>query len=299
MIELVSICIPCYNSSRFIIKTLNSVQKQSYKNIELIVIDDDSSDFTFELIQEWARGKNWVSIFKNESNLGIVKTANKLLEHSNGDYIQFLGHDDILLENKIEKQIKFFQELSEEVAMIYSNVSIIDEDDKIIEKDYLAYQGYDSENMQYDDITARLLSFNFIPAISVLIKSGCLKKMGPFDESLSFEDLDMWLRISLNYKIEYFPQITALYRRNKNSLMNDNESRINIMSSVLDCREKYRNLNPEWDKIIDNGIVKSAPSLYRYNHPSAKYWIRKRLKYDKHFKSWIYWLLSRFRTKTI
>jgi len=299
MPPLVSICVPCYNSSNFIVETLNSIEKQSYPNIELIIIDDNSTDGTYNCIKLWASKKDWVSVFKNPTNIGVVKTANILLEKCKGDYIQFVGHDDLLMPDKIEKMMGFKKYQSDDVGMIYSNVAVIDESGRVIEPDYLTYQGYDSRQMDFDDITGELLSFNFIPAISVLLKTECVRCVGKFDESLCFEDLDMWLRISLKYKIVFFPEVTAMYRKNQNSMMHDRKNRINVLASVLNCREKYRGIKPEWDKIINTGIVKLALELYRHRHPSGKYWLRKRLKYDKHLKSWIYWSLSLFNSRIL
>jgi len=297
--SLVSIGIPCYNSEAYIEETLNSICRQTYSELELIIIDDASLDATFEIIQRWATGKKWVKNFKNESNLGLVKTVNRIVSNCNGEYIQLLGHDDILLENKIRNQVNAFMKLPSNVGMIYSNVSVIDEKGIIIEPDYLRYHGYDSESMNFNDVTGELLSFNFIPSISVLLKRSALEKTGNYDESLDFEDLDMWLRISILFQIAYLPEITALYRRNKNSLMHDPVKRINIYASLLRCREKYRGIKPEWDKIINKGIIQMAPTLYRYRHSSGKKWLTKRLKYDKHFKSWAYWLLSKFNSRII
>ncbi len=297
--ELVSIGIPSYNASRFIIRTLESIERQSYPNIELIIIDDCSTDNTFEIIEHWAMGKPWVTAFKSAVNEGLVKTVNKLLEKCKGTYIQFADHDDILLKNKIEQQVNVLKNLPEKVAMVYSNVSVIDDADNIIEEDYLATHGYDSNEMKFKDLTGELLSFNFIPGISVLLRSSCFNKVGRFDENLRFQDLDLWLRISMSFDIVYLPEVTALYRRNENSMIHDPKNMLNINASLLDCREKYRGLKPEWDKTINKGIVNTAPYLYRYHHPSGKYWLQRRLKYDKHFKSWVYWLLSRVNSRLI
>lgn len=298
-LDLVSIGIPSYNASRFIIRTLESIERQSYPNIELIVIDDCSTDNTFEIVEHWAIGKPWVTAFKSAVNEGLVKTVNKLLEKCKGTYIQFADHDDILLENKIEQQVKFLNDLPTKVAMVYSNVSVIDDEDNIIEEDYLATHGYDANKMKFKDLPGELLSFNFIPGISVLLRSNCFNKVGRFDEKLRFQDLDMWLRISMSFEIAYLPEVTALYRRNENSMIHHPKNMLNINASLLDCREKYRGIKAEWDKTINKGIVNTAPYLYRYHHPSGKYWLSRRLQYDKHFKSWVYWIMSKFNSRFI
>lgn len=296
---LVSIGIPCYNAEAYIHETLESISEQTYPEIELVIVDDASCDATFKIIQDWGEGKKWVKILKNESNLGLVKTVNKIVSNCTGEYFQLVGHDDILLKHKISTQVNMFQKLPSDVGLIYSNVSVIDEQGKIMEADYLRSQGHDSGDMRFDDIIAQLLSCNFIPSISVLIKKTALEKVGRYDEGLAFEDLDMWLRICMLFQIAYLPEVTALYRRNENSLMHDPVKRINIYASLLSCREKYRGIKPEWDKIINQGIIQMAPTLYRYHHSSGKKWLTKRLQYDKHFKSWVYWLLSKFNSRIL
>src|SRR5437868_5835704 len=102
---LVSIGVPNYNYAHFVIETLNSVVGQDYTNIELIIIDDLSTDDSIAVIEEWIsnyQGNVSIIFLKNSSNVGITKTCNHILQNASGKYIQFLDADDLVLPQKIK-----------------------------------------------------------------------------------------------------------------------------------------------------------------------------------------------------
>jgi len=288
---LVTIGVAVYNGSKYIIDTLNSIIEQHYSNFELIIIDDCSTDDSFEMINQWAIGRVGISLSKNEKNLGLVKVCNKILERAKGYYLQFFAQDDIMLPNKIADQIKIF-ETNNDCSMIFSDVSTIDADGNLLHKSYFKYQNIVLDTIYLNDITKRLLSFNFIPAPSVLLKTSVIKELGGFDESLHFEDLDMWLRISMSYKIYYHDAITVLYRNHSESQMNSLKKRIIVNESLLHSLEKYRNINKEWDLEINKNIFIYTPQLIKHNHPNALKWAKSRSRYFKDYKTIAYLIIA-------
>ena len=108
MEELVSVIMPSYNSSKYIKDSVESVLNQTYKNIELIIVDDCSTDDTVDIINS-CKDKR-IRLFINEQNQGAALSRNKALREAQGKYIAFLDSDDIWVNNKLEKQIKFMQE---------------------------------------------------------------------------------------------------------------------------------------------------------------------------------------------
>ena len=288
---LVTIGVAVYNGSKYIIDTLNSIVKQNYSNFELIIIDDCSTDGSFKIINQWAIGKVGISLSKNEKNLGVVKVCNKLLEQAKGHYLQFFSQDDIMLPNKITDQIKIF-ETNKDCSMIFSDVSTIDADGNLLHKSYFKYQNVVLDKIYLNDITKYLLRFNFIPATSALLKTSVIKQLGGFDESLHFEDLDMWLRISISHKIYYHDEITVLYRNHSESQMNSLKTRITVNESLLQCLEKYRNINKEWNVEINKNIFKYTPQLIKFNHPNAMMWAIKRYQYFKDYKTIVYLFIA-------
>ena len=288
---LVTIGVAVYNGSKYLIDTLNSIIKQNYSNFELIIIDDCSTDESFKIINQWAIGKVGINLSKNEKNLGVVKVCNKLLEQAKGHYLQIFSQDDIMLPNKIADQIKIF-ETNNDYSMIFSDVSTIDADGNLLHKSYFKYQNVVLDKVYLNDITKHLLRFNFIPATSVLLKTSVIKRLGGFDESLHFEDLDMWLRFSISHKIYFHDEITVLYRNHSESQMNSLKKRIIVNESLLHCLEKYRNINKEWNVEINKNIFKYTPQLIKFNHPNAMKWAVKRYQYFKDYKTIVYLFIA-------
>ncbi len=107
MSELVSIIMPSFNTGRFIKKTINSVLNQTYKNWELIIVDDCSNDNTDEIVNNINDSR--IRYFKNRSNVGAALSRNKALKEARGKWIAFLDSDDLWEKDKLEKQIKFMQ----------------------------------------------------------------------------------------------------------------------------------------------------------------------------------------------
>ena len=105
MNDLVSIIMPSYNTSRYIEDTINSVRQQSYKNWELIIVDDCSTDNTDEVVAKY--NDNRIKYFKNDKNSGAAVSRNKALREAKGRWIAFLDSDDLWLPEKLEKQIHF------------------------------------------------------------------------------------------------------------------------------------------------------------------------------------------------
>lgn len=96
-----------YNCEKTLAETIHSIEKQTYKNWELIMCDDGSLDHTYEVAEEFAKKDRRIKLLKNMSNVGLAKTLNNCLEHSSGDYILRHDGDDIMLENRIEKQVDY------------------------------------------------------------------------------------------------------------------------------------------------------------------------------------------------
>ena len=110
MKELISVIIPLYNSEHLIKETLASVLSQTYQNIEVLVVDDCSTDSSYAIVEELAKKDNRIKLFKNEVNSGAAVSRNVGLKNSTGRYIAYVDADDLWKEDKLEKQIKFLKE---------------------------------------------------------------------------------------------------------------------------------------------------------------------------------------------
>jgi len=128
---LVSICIPAFNGGKFIHRALESLIHQSYKNIEIVVADDASTDNTSEIVRRYASKDKRIVYFRNNSNLGGIRNSFKAIEIATGNYIQVLCHDDWFSENCVEESVKAFQ-LHPQIGMVLPQVISFDlKDNKI------------------------------------------------------------------------------------------------------------------------------------------------------------------------
>lgn len=220
-LPLVSIICLCYNHERFVVESLNSVLNQTYKNIELIIADDYSPDQSKQTIQSWLKKHSDIRFISNETNLGNTKTFNKALQFAKGDYIIDLAADDILLPDCVEKQINTF--LSSELnnlGIVYGNAEIISENNTHISYYYEvnAEQKAFKKPASGDIYLAMLSQSSMICSVSSMVKREVLQQLNGYDENLAYEDLDLWIRTSRNYKFEFIDSVLVQKRELENSL---------------------------------------------------------------------------------
>ncbi|NHN27572.1 glycosyltransferase [Flavobacterium jejuense] len=214
-LPLVSVICLSYNHAPYIEETLNSVLQQSYSNIQLIIADDFSTDNSKAVIENWLKSNPNIPFFPNTTNLGNTKTFNNAFKHVKGEYIIDLAADDVLLPNCIEEQVKAFQNTSfSNVAIVYGNIELIDKHNNFISNYYSK-----NENPQSGDIYKMVISLSTkICSVASMIRKDIFESLGGYDESLSYEDLDLWVRLSRSYNFQYIPKILVKKRELKNSL---------------------------------------------------------------------------------
>lgn len=108
--DLISIVVPVYNAEKFLTDTINTVLSQTYKNWELIFVDDKSTDSSVEIVNEYIQKNNNIKLIQNKENSGAAISRNKGIEEAKGKYIAFLDADDLWEKEKLEKQLKFMKE---------------------------------------------------------------------------------------------------------------------------------------------------------------------------------------------
>jgi glycosyltransferase involved in cell wall biosynthesis len=210
-LPLVSIVVPCYNHERYVKETIDSIVNQTYKNIELIVIDDGSKDNSVEVIKKLADKYNFT--FIHRPNKGLSATLNEGIKLSKGKYFCACASDDIYMLDKIEKQVEFM-EANPEYGMCYTNVKITD-GKKTVEHTRKKIGELTFENLLFN---------NQIFALSVMIKKDVFNTVGLYDESLYIEDWDMWLRIAnAGYKIGFIEDYLGIYRKHDTNISSNFE----------------------------------------------------------------------------
>ena len=285
-VPLVSIVAACYNHSRFLEETLDSIANQSYSNLELIVTDDGSTDDSVAIIQKWmARNTIPCTLIANPKNEGICKTFNKGLAACHGKYFQVIACDDVMLVDKIERQVALFENSGEKVGVVYTDAQVIDESSQIIDASF-----YDFWKLPKDiNINLKgLIKQNTIIAPSVLVKRAFLLEVGGFDENLCYEDWDMWLRLARKYDFVKLDQPLVQYRNFSASMSQGSTYRVAIAKDSVKLLEKCKGISKEIDTLIQEAQRPFITALIEHNDATTgELW--KKVLYEKSAYSVFIW----------
>lgn len=215
---LVSVIIPTYNRGNLLHETIDSVLKQTYTNLELIVVDNNSTDNTDQIINNYNEPR--IKYFKN-NNYGVISVnRNYGIRRACGEYICFCDSDDLWEKEKIETQVVFMED-HQEIEFCCTNGKVIDENN-IVKKDYF-------KKTPPNVITFRkLITHNYIATLSVMIRRKVISDIGLFDETKplsGIEDLHFWLRIAQNSQVHFIPEFLFKYRIHGRNEMGDDSYR--------------------------------------------------------------------------
>lgn len=222
MYEKVSIIMPSYNYALYIKEAIESIINQTYKNWDLIIIDDASTDFSLNIINEYVKKDSRIKLIINEKNLGLAATLKKAINLADGDWIAFLESDDILLPESIEEKLKA-SNLGAEV--IYTDVELFQDQEKAtnIEEYYRKINKYlvELDHSKFIENFPQIISkSNIIPTFScVMVKKELIKncKFNPICKSAL--DHYIWAQLSQN-KIYYINKKLTRWRLHKDSYIN-------------------------------------------------------------------------------
>lgn len=214
MNNLVSICIPVYNSENTIKATLESALAQSYSNIEIIVVDNCSTDNTWQIINSFSDLR--IKKYKNDMNIGMAGNWNKCLLYATGVYVHFLCGDDIITHDCIEKKV-ILADSADDISLVFSASEIINESDKVV----LTRQQF-KKDCVLDGKKLAKKSFNtkniYGEPSNVLFKRRFVGKLGVFNVNLFYTlDWEMWLRLSMVGKVGFVCKPLMKYRISKSN----------------------------------------------------------------------------------
>jgi glycosyltransferase involved in cell wall biosynthesis len=239
---LISVIIPLYNSGKRFIHSLKCVIGQTYRPIEVLLIDDGSTDCTSEFASEFVRLNDNVHYYRKE-NGGVGSARNFGIEKASGEYFALCDHDDLWHSTKLEKQIRFFSDPG--VGLVYTGANFIEASDSYDMEAIFApvARPYYEGKVYYD-----LLKLNIICASSTLFSRAALDQVGLFEESIKMHGVDdkhMWLRISHEFQVKAVKEIlTCWVMSDRNWSKNEDK----MMQSALFCLEDIVRRFPETTK---------------------------------------------------
>jgi glycosyltransferase involved in cell wall biosynthesis len=274
---LVSVIVISYNSSKFVIETLESIKVQTYKNIELIISDDCSTDNTIEMCENWLvdNSKRFVAskIITSLTNTGVSANVNRGVFNSTGEWFKLIAGDDLLTPNCILENIKFIVENQRKsISIVSSDISYF----KVINSKVLEFDKTKNSILNSKNITAEQQYNLFLRGYSrrinsLFIKSEAYLKVGGCDETFKLkEDGPLIGRLlKLNYKIYYLNGVLFKYRNHLDSITGVKRKKI---ISDFDFNDKilypmvylYPNV-PRFEAFIVRTKVSICNLFYKFN----------------------------------
>lgn len=250
----ISICIPTYNGAQYLEACLDSVLNQTYKDIEILVVDDGSTDATFEILERYAATDQRIRLFRNECNLGLVGNWNRCVELARGQWIKYLFQDDLLDPSCIEKMLALGERTG--CPLVACRRDFLFED--VPQSTHDVYQRFTTDismdaamngriHLTPEQFCDAVLKFgsakNFVgEPSSTLIRHDVFQECGGFNPFLiQLCDLELWLRVGVNYGIAYVPETLTHFRVHACSTTSHNSARRQFLKDVVDplllCRD--------------------------------------------------------------
>ena len=203
--SMISIVLPVYNGERYLKKSIESCLNQSYRNWELLIIDDGSTDRSAEIAKEYVQIDSRVHYYRNEHNLKLPKTLNRGFSLASGAYLTWTSADNYYYENAFEKMVQALEK--EKSDFVFAACSIINEQDKQV--DMISAP---------TDYRSAIWDYNFVGACFMYTRK-VYEIVGEYDANLFLcEDYDYWLRIFASFKVTYLDEILYGYRRHDRAL---------------------------------------------------------------------------------
>lgn len=271
--QILTVLATCYNHERFVLDCLEGIRHQTLQDFQFIIFDDASTDRSPALIRDWLRAHRIPCEFVAHSrNRGLCATLNEALGMVRGRYLAKMSTDDVWLPEKLERQLATMQQLPETTAVLYGDALRIDESGQFLEKRFLEAHGIDRPPQ--GRVLSSLLTRNFIPSMTTILRTQALRDVGGYDERLIYEDWDMWLRLSLRYDFAFADYVSAKYRLVRDSMINTIARRASpnrLASDTLILEKCVRSgaLDPAQSRAARLRMLRMSLSLARYGDRRA------------------------------
>ncbi|MEJ8802678.1 glycosyltransferase family 2 protein [Pontibacter sp. H249] len=254
--DLISVVIATYNGSRYLEEQLTSIFNQTYKNFEVIVCDDISTDDTIKILQEYEK-KYRLRYYVNESRLGVVKNFEKAITYAQGKYIALSDQDDIWKPEKLELSLHLLKAIEQKdgegkPALVFSDLAVVDDNLNIINNSYWDYMKLNPKNTQLN----RVLVENVVTGCTALMNKATIDMALPIPKDAMMHDVWFLLVASYFGNVSYLLNRTVLYRQHTNNVVGAHQATLyqKIKSGILKIKNNdFLLLGPE---------IKQASSFY-------------------------------------
>ena len=249
-LPLVSVIVPCYNHQDYVRDAISSILNQTYSNIELIVLDDGSTDNSPAVLAELSEKHGFY--YEHQQNMGLNGTLNKGLSLAKGQYICPFASDDVMFLDRIEKQVALL-ESRPDVAVCAGNMIAISETGEISS----SLKIRPAREVDFDDLFWRNIPGPAAP--TAMIRSSVLDEVGHYDPEIRIEDLYMWLRITnAGYKIYILNDLLAYYRKHSGNFHSNYRSMLENELKIIDSYATHPKYNEVKQRLLLSTFVKTS-----------------------------------------
>jgi glycosyltransferase involved in cell wall biosynthesis len=302
----VSVIVPVYNGERYIAEAIDSIISQTYQPLEIIVIDDGSTDNTRRCLEPYLKNAQIRYFYQNNTGHGAARNTG--IKYSRGTYVCFLDHDDHLEKNSIEKRLHVYKKYPE-LGLVFSDFCksfMVNNNfqtsgrERFLQKynfpDRIPTVNIDDrDNDLYifnPGIFVELIIDDFVWTGTVMISRKVIDAVGLFDETMKWaEDHDLWIRIALRYNIGFLDTVTAAYRQHTSNICLNQDG---VYHAAIQIRTKY--LDRRYGlKGIDRKRVRASIGEYYYRIGHQYIGTLKHLNATKNMLQGIKYDLFRFR----
>jgi glycosyltransferase involved in cell wall biosynthesis len=230
----VSVIMPAFNREKYIAESIRSVLGQTFKDFELIVIDDGSTDKTLSVAESFASDPR-VHIVKNEKHLGIAGTRNKALDLARGEYVSPLDSDDVWIDKeKLAKQTAYL-DTHPECALVGGAIRHIDTEGKTLKT--VVFEQTDA------DLRNNILQHNPFPQSSLMYRKQAIIDAGSYDMSFQVcDDYNLWLAVGTKHSFANFPEVFTGYRIHDGNITRT--KRLTAAREILEIVKSYASKYP-------------------------------------------------------
>jgi len=287
----VTVIIPTYNRAHLVCRAIQIVLNQTYKDFELIIVDDGSTDNTEDIIKEFKKKDERIKYIRHKKNKGGSAARNTGIKAAKGEYIAFQDSDDEWLPEKLKKQMEIFKNTSSKIGVVYTGFWRI-KDNK---KTYIPQSWVKQKN---GNIYSEILKGNFVGTPTILTKKKCFKKVGSFDERLpQLQDWELVIRLSkyYNFKCIDEPLLTSYYTTD--SISANHKALIEALELIL--VKHYKNFN-NYKEILSRHYFALGKELYLDGDliNGRRYFIKAIKKYPLNIKYLLCYSVSFFGPRT-
>lgn len=261
--EKVSIVIPVYNGEKYLEETLKSCLGQSYSSIEVIVINDASSDQSEKIIRQYMDNEK-LKYVVNEENMGLIKTVNKAAQLAEGKKILMLGQDDLLPVGYIEEAMRCFQE---DMGFVFCNPQKIDEEGN--GGGYVYEESMKTKILE--DLLFQVAKNNVIPSTGLIMERSLLLEVGGYEEKYrNFGEWKLWIKLLSRKKAGFVEGSFVYYRTHSKNLTS---------SFTTGKKEKNMEVQRFWLECQKTAIDMLGFVWYRKVYLLLRYWLKVILYY--------------------